>query len=232
MAASSESTAERIAGVLRQQITAGDLRPGTQLSEQRLGARLGISRNTLREAFRLLAHDGLLVHRRHRGVFVPELDEDDLVDIYRLRRTVECDVVRTLTDLDPNLLRPLRADVEAAESAASRGEWREVGTANMRFHEALVGLAGSPRIDDVTRRLLAELRLVFDVIASPRLLHERFISRNRALVELLADGQVERAADELERYLRDSERLLMEAYRVGRGASGARDMTPTRGDTG
>lgn len=212
MSASSESTAERIADVLRRRITEGDLRPGTQLSEERLVTQLGVSRNTLREAFRLLAHDGLLVHRRHHGVFVPELDEEDLVDLYRLRRALECDVVRSLTDLDAHRLRPLRADIEAAESAASRGKWGEVATANMRFHQSLVGLAGSRRIDDVTRRLLAELRLVFHVVASPRMLHERYVRRNRALLDLLAAGEIEQAADELERYLHDSEELLLATY--------------------
>lgn len=232
MTISRESTAERIADVLRRRITEGDLRPGTQLSEERLVARLGVSRNTLREAFRLLAHDGLLVHRRHRGVFVPELDEDDLVDLYRLRRTVECDVVRSLKGLDADRLRPLRADVEAAESAASRGEWGEVATANMAFHQCLVSLAGSRRIDDVTRRLLAELRLVFHVVASPRVFHEKYIARNRALLDLLEDGEVDRAADELERYLHDSEEQLLAAYRGRRDAGAARDMTPTDGATG
>ena len=224
MATSSESTAERVANVLRRQITEGELRPGTQLSEERLVARLGVSRNTLREAFRLLAHDGLLVHRRHRGVFVPELDEDDLVDLYRLRRTVECDVLRSLTGLDADRLHPLRANVEAAESAASRGKWDEVATANMAFHQSLVSLAGSRRIDDVTRRLLAELRLVFHVIASPRAFHEKYIGRNRALLGLLADGEVDRAADELDRYLHDSEEQLLAAYRGRRDAP----LTPRR----
>lgn len=232
MATSSESTAERVANVLRRQITEGELRPGTQLSEERLVARLGVSRNTLREAFRLLAHDGLLVHRRHRGVFVPELDEDDLVDLYRLRRTVECDVLRSLTGLDADRLHPLRANVEAAESAASRGKWDEVATANMAFHQSLVSLAGSRRIDDVTRRLLAELRLVFHVIASPRAFHEKYIGRNRALLGLLADGEVDRAADELDRYLHDSEEQLLAAYHGRRDTGRARDMAPTDGATG
>lgn len=35
---------------------------------------------TLRAAFRLLTHEGLLVHQLHRGVLVPELDDDDLVN--------------------------------------------------------------------------------------------------------------------------------------------------------
>jgi DNA-binding GntR family transcriptional regulator len=208
-----ESTAERIADLLYLRITEGDLRPGTQLSEERLGAQLGVSRNTLREAFRLLAHDGLLVHRRHRGVFVHELDEDDLVDLYRLRCIIECDVVRSLAGLDAGRLRPLRAEVEAAESAASRGEWDRVATANMHFHQCLVSLSGSPRIQDITRRMLAELRLAFHAVANPRALHERYICRNRALFDLMEGGDVVRAADELQRYLHDSEAELLAAYR-------------------
>jgi DNA-binding GntR family transcriptional regulator len=228
----SESSPERIAHLLRLRITEGDLRAGTQLSEERLVAQLGVSRNTLREAFRLLAYDGLLVHRRHRGVFVHEFDEDDLVDLYRLRRTIECEVVRSLTGLDADRLRPLRTEVQTAEAAASRGEWDQVATANMRFHECLVSLAGSRRTLDVTRRLLAELRLVFNVVANPRGLHERYIRRNRALLDLLDQGEVLRAAFELERYLHESEDELLTAYR-GRGdASRARRVTPTAGATG
>ena len=215
----SESTAERIADLLYRRITEGELRPGTQLSEERLGAQLGVSRNTLREAFRTLAHDGLLVHRRHRGVFVHELDDDDLVDLYRLRRTIECGVVRSLTGLDPGRLRPLRVEVEAAEAAASRGEWNGVATANMRFHQCLVELSDSRRIQDITRRMLAELRLVFHVVANPRSLHERYVQRNRALLDLLEEGDFTRAADELERYLHDSKEELLAAYRGRREAA-------------
>ncbi len=210
------STAERVADVLRGRITEGDLPPRTRLSEEQLVGILRVSRNTLREAFRLLTHEGLLVHQLHRGVFVPELDETDLVDLYRLRRTIECDVVRSLSDLDPARLRPLSDDVAAGESAAERGDWVAVGTANMRFHRHLVGLAGSRRIDEVTRRLLAELRLAFHAAASPRRLHEPYLGRNRALLELLVAGEVERAAKELEEYLHDSQAQLLDAVRSRR----------------
>lgn len=207
------STAERVADVLRRRITEGDLPPRTRLSEERLIEVLHVSRNTLREAFRLLTHEGLLVHQLHRGVFVRELDEADLVDLYRLRRTIECDVVKSLSDLDPTLLRGLYDDVVEGESAAQRGDWVSVGTANMAFHRHLVALAGSPRIDEVTARLLAELRLAFHAVASPQRLHEPYVGRNRALLDLLAAGESGRAAKELEEYLQDSLAELLDAVR-------------------
>ena len=70
-----------------------------------------------------------------------------------------------------------------------------VGTANMQFHRDLVALAGSPRTEQVTERLLAEMRLAFHAVASPQRLHEAYVGRNRALVELLAAGEFEQAAD-------------------------------------
>jgi len=207
------STAERVAGVLRRRITEGDLPPGARLSEEQLVVALRVSRNTLREAFRLLTHEGLLVHQLHRGVFVPELDAAALVDLYRLRRAIECDVLRSLDPLEPAQLRPLHDDVAAARAAVEREDWVAVGTANMRFHSHLVALAGSRRMDDVSARLLAELRLAFHAVASPRVLHEPYVGRNGVLLDLLVEGRFAEAADELGEYLRNSQAQLLDALR-------------------
>jgi DNA-binding GntR family transcriptional regulator len=211
--ANPSSTAERVADVLRRRITEGDLPPRTRLSEEQLTEVLRVSRNTLREAFRLLTHERLLVHQLHRGVFVRDLDEADLVDLYRLRFTIECGALRSLTDVDPDRLRCLYDAVEASESAAGNGDWVAVGTANMRFHRDLVALADSPRTNEVAGRLLAELRLAFHAVASPRRLHEPYVVRNRALLDLLAAGQYGEAAQSLEVYLEDSLTELLDAVR-------------------
>jgi len=199
--------------VLRRRITEGDLRPRTHLSEEQLIVVLRVSRNTLREAFRLLSHEGLLVLELHRGVFVRELDEADLVDLCRLRRTVECDVVRSLSQVDPVGLTRLLDDVAEGEAASGRGDQVAVGTANMQFHRDLVALARSPRTDQVTERLLGEKRLALHAIASPQWLHEPYVGRNRALLDLLGAGEFEQAATQLEQYLHDSLTELLDALR-------------------
>jgi DNA-binding GntR family transcriptional regulator len=216
------STAERVADVLRRRITEGGLPPRTRLSEDRLTGALHVSRNTLREAFRLLTHEGLLVHELHRGVFVRELHEVDLRDLYRLRHTIECGALRSLVDLEPARLQSLYDDVAASESAVRRGDWVSVGTANMRFHRDLVALADSPRTNEIAGRLLAELRLAFHAVASPRRLHEKYVDRNRRLLDLLAAGEYQKAAQELEVYLQDSLAELLDAVRSRRTEPGGR----------
>ncbi|RLL66020.1 GntR family transcriptional regulator [Streptomyces sp. Z26] len=205
------STAERVAAILRGRITEGLFRPGVRLSEERIGGALGVSRNTLRESFRLLTHERLLVHRLNRGTFVRVLDVADIQDIYRARRLVECAAVRGL-GAPPYVLDDVRAAVETGERAAARADWQELGTANIRFHQAVAGLAGSVRVDDMMRGVLAELRLAFHVMADPRRFYEPYLSRNRQILDALDAGDAEGAERMLGFYLEDSRRQLVEAY--------------------
>lgn len=204
------STAERVAAILRERIMAGALSPSTRLSEDTISQALGVSRNTLREAFRLLAHERLLVHELNRGVFVRRLTADDVADVFRVRRLVELGAVRSLGAVAPDLS-PLRAALQEARDAADAGRWLDVGTANMHFHLGLGALAGSERAGEVMKQVLAELRLVFLVMPDPRRFHEPYIERNAEICRLLEAGDVGAAQDALARYLDDAERELLAA---------------------
>lgn len=206
------STAGRVAEILRSHVTEGRLPPGTRLSEEDIGAALGVSRNTLREAFRLLAHERLLVHEFNRGVFVRRLTVDDVHDLYRFRRLVEGGVLRGARHAPDASLDDVRRAVEEGESAAAEDRWVDVGTANMHFHQAIAALAGSPRVEESMRHVLAELRLVFHVMAAPRTFHEPYLAENRRILELLESGDAEAAAASLERYLTIAEEQLTAAY--------------------
>lgn len=63
----------------------------------------------------------------------------------------------------------------------------------------------------------AELRLVFLEIDDPRALHEPFVRRNRIVLDALLSTGPAAAADALEDYLIQSERLVLGAFaRMGR----------------
>jgi DNA-binding GntR family transcriptional regulator len=205
------STAERVADILRSRIAEGYFPPGTRLSEDGIGGALGVSRNTLREAFRLLTHERLLVHELNRGVFVRVLTVEDVEDIYRVRRLVECAVVRGLGD-PPYAVDGLAAAVEEGLEAAREGDWKGVSTANIHFHRALVALAGSDRTDEVMRSVFAELRLAFHVVDDPRRLHEPYLARNRQLLHSLQAGERNHAEHLLATYLDDSRKGLVDVY--------------------
>lgn len=206
------SRAERVADVLRARIASGYFRPGEKLLEDEITEALTVSRNTLREAFRLLGHERLLTHQLNRGVFVRRLDVADVQDLYRVRAHVEVSVVRTVASPPPELPR-ISSAVADGERALAEQDWRALGTANIAFHQALVTIAGSPRLDEMMRGLLAELRLVFHVMDDPRRFHERYLTRNREILACLERGDGPQAATLLAAYLAEAEEQLVTAYK-------------------
>jgi len=204
------STADRVADVLRTRISEGFFPPGTRLAEDAIGGALAVSRNTLREAFRLLTHERLLAHELNRGVFVRKLTAADVIDIYRVRQLVECGAIRRLTAV-PSLDR-VELAIEEGKAAADAEDWRALGTANIRFHQAVVALADSPRLDELMRGVLAELRLVFHVMDDPRQFHEPYLVRNGEIAHCLETGCFLAAEQKMAEYLGDAEHQLLKAY--------------------
>ena len=210
--ASRVGTAGRVAEALREQIADGSFRSGERLSEERIAAAFGVSRNTLREAFQLLTRERLLVHRLNRGMFVRELTAGDVADLYRVRRLIECGALRDAETVPVRALRAMHAAVSDGQEAAARERWADVGTASIHFHQALTSISGSPRAEEVMRRILAEFRLAYAMMRDPRSYHEPYLRRHPAIVEAIGAGELDRAEDLLRRYLRDAERQLLRAY--------------------
>ena len=74
---------------LRTLIIEGVLAPGARLNERALSEQLGVSRTPLREAFRMLAADGLLVQLPNRGVQVAALSRDDVRHAFEVMAGLE-----------------------------------------------------------------------------------------------------------------------------------------------
>jgi DNA-binding GntR family transcriptional regulator len=207
------STAQRVAEVLREQVLQGELPPGTQMPEQQLTAALGVSRNTLREAFQILVGECLLVREPHRGVFVRTLDAADVRDIYAFRRLVEC---AALADpVDEAAYADMRLAVTQGRAAARRRDWHEVGTADVRFHVAITAVAGSERLDRAMRATFAELRLAFHLVPEPRTLHRPYLELNAEILELAEQGRSAQASERLRAYLDDAEARLVAVIEGG-----------------
>jgi DNA-binding GntR family transcriptional regulator len=157
------STIEQTHRVLRNAIVDGSISQGAHLREIHLAQSLGTSRGTVREAIRQLVQEGLAEYKLHRGTFVLALSPEDRLDVYVARETIEVGVaIRILRDdepLDLDGLEEAMADLrEAAKGQARPTE--DVIAADLRFHQELVRLVGSPRLDRAYATLAAETRML------------------------------------------------------------------------
>ncbi|NUU32968.1 GntR family transcriptional regulator [Arthrobacter sp. C9C5] len=201
-----------VSAQLRQRIAAGELLPGTKLSEEALGEALGVSRNTLREAFTALHAEHIVTRIPNRGVFVARPTAEDIREIYRIRRFLEPAAVlwHERSPMDD-----LRNIVAGAEHARAQGDIGGMANANQEFHRALVARAGSERLNSLMEQVLAEMRLVFHSMGSNPAFHEPYVADNAQVIELLASGDNTAASEFMRHYLDRAESQLLEAIAGG-----------------
>lgn len=197
------SVAERVAVELRLQLAEGRLLPGTRLTESTIAEDLGVSRNTVREAFAELASERLVVRHPNRGVFVASLGAGDIHDVYTVRRAIEVSAIRG--GGTPEGIEAVRAAVHEGKRALAAGDEEALGTANQHFHGAIVALAGSRRLNSIMAQVLAEMRLFFHKATVDGQFYRHYLQDNEVICQALEAGDLDRAARLLLEYLDRSE---------------------------
>src|SRR5919202_1244268 len=142
------STTEQVLQELREAIIDGRIAQGEALREVLLARMLGTGRSAVREAVRQLVQEGLVDYELHRGAFVRVMSLADRLDVYVAREAIEAGAARRILDAPPSDLSDLRAALEElAETTEGEDELTDpVIDADIRFHQELVALAGSPRL--------------------------------------------------------------------------------------
>lgn len=133
-AAEHAHTTAWIASVLRNRIAAGELAPGCKLSEQALATAIGVSRNTLRQAFTILAGESIVSRIPNRGVFVASPGVEEVREIYRIRRVIEpADFHSQYVEHNVELVQRLRAG-QREEAAAGLRNYLDLAEAELLAH--------------------------------------------------------------------------------------------------
>ena len=202
------SVADQVAGNLRQRILEGELRPGTPLPEIPMATSFGVSRNTMREAVRILALEGLLKRNIHRGVTVAQLSLKDVQEIYALRRMLEIPAVLAAKDPAPEVLDEMRAAVDAYENAVRSRDWARAVTCDLQFHSLLIRFHKNKRLESFYQKVIGEVRMGMVLVDSRHDDPGGLIPVHRKLYQLLVAGKRKECAAVLEQHLDDSEARL------------------------
>jgi len=185
-------TAQLIADQLREQIVQGTFRPGQQINESVIAGQLNTSRGPLREALQRLCQEGILVSHRNRGVFVMELETDDIQEIYAVRESVESAAANTLLDGSPERVKDtcevLREIVGEMAKQVAVSDWQAIARLDMQFHSAFVAGTGNSRLIRIYKTLAAESRMcILNLeVSYPRA--DVLVGEHQNLLDLLEAG--------------------------------------------
>lgn len=163
---------ERIASTLRRAIVGSVLAPGARLEEQALAKRLGVSRVPLREAFRVLAGEGMVVIQPNRGAVVSQRSEGELRDLFAVRGMFESEAARLLArSRPPAVLDALAAMIASMKRAVRARKHDEYAFVAAQFHDLMVTECGNRLIAQLYDRIRINLRryqlMMADLPGSP-----------------------------------------------------------------
>lgn len=197
--------AARIASSIGERIIGGALAPDTPLRQDHVAREFNSSHVPVREAFRQLEAQHLVVSVPRRGVRVAPLDANSVREIAEMRAALE---VVALRNAAPRLIAAHLAKIELALIEADNAETlSEFESANRAFHQALVAPCGMPRLlASLDGLQLANSRLVF-AMGRHAGWRPRSNQDHRLILAALRARNVDQACSLLARHIQTIERL-------------------------
>jgi DNA-binding GntR family transcriptional regulator len=203
------SLAGQIARALASQIVSGVLKPGARLRQDDIAQAFRASHVPVREAFRRLDAQGLVVTEPRRGVRVATLDRADVIEVTEMRAALESLALRhAMEKLQPSDIERAREALEACAGQSDVTVWE---AANRRFHDALTAPCALPRllaaISDLHR---ASARHLFATWQSLDW-QPRSDDEHRAILDAVENRRTELACKLLSDHILDAGRALAAA---------------------
>lgn len=185
---------------LERLILSGEIAAGERLNEQRLAARLGVSRGPVREATRALESAGLVTVVANQGVFVRQIGAEEAAELYDMRAVVfgfACGLLAGKAAQEQiAALRRLIAEMDAAIAVPDPSRYYRL---NLQFHDTVLAFAGHARAVQIYESLVKEAHLCRQRSLQPVASMRESNEEHRRMVEAIAAGDAEaarRAAEE------------------------------------
>jgi DNA-binding GntR family transcriptional regulator len=208
---------ERITEALADRIVTGELAPDMRLGQDRIAAEFSASHVPVREAFRRLEAQGLVVSLPRRGVRVAPLDIKAIKEIAEMRAALEVLALRHAAPrLGPADMAAAEAAILAGDTAGNVVDWE---AANRAFHRALTAPCAMPRLLAAIDELqVASSRFLF-VMNRPTGGRPRSNQDHRLILAALEQRDTEKAANILLRHIQTMERLAGQTFDSASGAT-------------
>lgn len=206
------SLRERVLQELRDGILSGRLPVGTRLLEVKISKALGVSRGTVREAFRHLQEEGLLTSESRGSVYVRVLSPKEVREIYAVRAALEglaAQYVASRRDRE-SAVEVLRVGLQGFE-ATPTPSFSELLKVDLDFHQLLCTLSENATLLDMWQRLSGLIRAAL-ISAGPHLVMPlQTVAHHTEMVDAIARGDGPAARLAIETYLEESASVLVSA---------------------
>jgi DNA-binding GntR family transcriptional regulator len=156
-----ESLTDMAKRYLEKWIVMDELKPGQQIKEDEIASRLDISRPPVREAFKALESEGLVIRKPRKGVFVVKMSKDDVIEVYMLKANLYSLATElALEHITKGQLEELVNLVQKMEDCIHEGlsDILNYQKFHRKFHICIMDIAGNQRLKIIASRLHKQIR--------------------------------------------------------------------------
>jgi len=137
---------------IEKNIISGNFKPGQKLKEDEIINKLKISKPPVREAFKILESEGLLNRIPRRGVYITELNQKDIWEIYTLKMAIYGLCSRLVTEkIKDNEIKKLEKIVNDMKNCIQQNPPNIIKYQNLNtsFHLTIINIINHGRIKKI-----------------------------------------------------------------------------------
>lgn len=195
--------AQRAYDMLWEKITVLDLPPGAPINEQELAEEFDMGVTPVREALKWLAHENLVDVTERHGIYVADVNVEDLQQLSEMRLSLESLSARLAAErVEPDDLVVLKA-LRKEQAAVTPEESRDLFDLDHRFHQAVAEAAHNKYLAQTLERLFGLSRRLW-YLALPHLeLLPSSVEKHLDLVEAIEGGDADRAEEIMRTHVKE-----------------------------
>ena len=189
-----------VKNALFEAILTGEILPGDKLAQDDLAEKMGVSRQPVIQALRILSENGILCPLGKKGLTVSSIDKDRLLNLLVVRSELDCLAARLAAtralnknfnegdyDHTKNIETLINNSLELSE-----GENHAVLIRNdLKFHKMIRGLSGNEFIQSILEPHLLHHSRLFYIMADGR--HEKIWEQHQSIFQSILSGDPDTA---------------------------------------
>lgn len=209
-----ESLTKLAYDALLESILVGHLQPGIIFNEKTLALDLGISKTPVREALLELSVMGLVTFLPRKGVIVNKFGEQDVYEIFEIRKAIEGTAVEKIAQMSPSPdLSHSKDLMESQQQAVDRNDKKAFLDADRSFHATLGKIIENKRLEFILENMrnMVELMSVQALHVTNR--DKAVIKEHQLIITAIEEGNPQGARTAMINHLENSEKAVMDSFR-------------------
>jgi DNA-binding GntR family transcriptional regulator len=154
------SLSEKVYQRIYKKIVSGTLKGGDKITEAGISNSMSISRAPVREALKRLAEDHLVVLVPRSGCFVAKLSNEEVNEIYEIRKRLECMALEyAFEKLDINEVKDLKDEFQKCLDPAWRERIKKEIQLDSQLHKMISKMSRCKNLEELLAKLRARIQV-------------------------------------------------------------------------